>query len=104
MSWPGVQSVLSKLCHVKLLAFKFCLPKKKNRANRGSIIWLATVWQIWLAKNKLLFRREPPGADFVVEIKRRSLQWFKCFAGNSAAGVSYSSCCLDPLACILQRG
>jgi hypothetical protein len=103
MFWLRFQFVLSELCHVNLMAFKLCLPWKKNMDSRGYIIWLATVWQLWLTRNNLNFRKESVDIDSVLEaIKRCSWEWFKTYADNSALGLSFSSWCLEPTSCLLQ--
>jgi hypothetical protein len=103
VNWLGYLAALPGQCHNHLVAFKYVLPKKKKGIMFGYIIWLATVWEIWLYRNRVIFREEYADVDQIVEgIKRRSWEWIRIYAKNSGLGLVFSFWHQYPTACILS--
>lgn len=74
----------------------------KGRARRRSrhIIWMATVWVLWITRNNVIFRSASADViDVVANIKALSWNWFVNRGGKNR-GLLYSDWCSNPLGCI----
>ena len=84
------------------LSFNSFFPNKKSALN-GMLIWLATIWEIWLDRNNVIFRDKLFIIEEVFEAcRRRSWKWFKCYAKGGALGLTYSCLCNCPFNCIIS--
>jgi hypothetical protein len=86
----GFKTIFCSLCPGHLLSFKSLFPNKKNSLS-GLLIWLAVIWEIWLARNNIIFPNKPFVVEEVFEAScRRYWEWFKCYANGGAVGLTYS--------------
>jgi hypothetical protein len=81
--WLGVVSVLSPSVPMSYAVMVGCGSNKKRRKG-FSIIWLASLWVLWNARNDVVFNNALfDGPKVVDSIKRVSWQWF---VNNTAKG------------------
>nr|KYP61726.1 Putative ribonuclease H protein At1g65750 family [Cajanus cajan] len=76
--WFGVSTVLHNSCHENFAHF-IGIPRCSGRDKmRWSVVWLATIWSLWLARNNVIFKDKVVAITDLVElIKIRSWNWIK---------------------------
>lgn len=99
LSWLNVQTDL----HDDLLLMYEGvgdLVKGKGARRVKIIFWAATVYQIWLARNSIVFNNNPTSASSIVtSIKYVSWGWFIARRGRSS-GLCFSDWFCSPMGCI----
>lgn len=96
LSWAGVDN---RLCCEVLSVYNEIggLLKGKNAKRVKHLIWAATVWSIWLARSKVIFKGEVANVNAIVaSIKHVSWGWFIAKRGRNS-GMLYSYWYSSPL-------
>lgn len=79
---------------------QFGLIMNDEDRKRRYVIWCATMWVLWLARNQVVFHgilKETEG--LLMHIKAVSWSWIICPKGEYA-GYSFSDWKVDPMGCI----
>ncbi|CAJ2634841.1 unnamed protein product [Trifolium pratense] len=97
--WLGLLTTLDAegIDHFLLFGELF---KVKDKGRVRHLVWLATTWNLWKLRNKVIFKGEIPDISALLDsIKLFSWIWFNNRFGRNAC-CPFSSWCLDPISCI----
>lgn len=98
--WMGVTEINNRDVLNDFVAFGKVI-KVKNRRGIKHLIWLTVVWNLWIARNEILFKG---GAAFVTSIlmaiKHSAWGWFKARKGRKC-GVSWEEWISCPMGSLL---
>lgn len=98
--WLGVDEAQdgNVICHFREFER---LTKGTRRKGEKYLIWLAAVWNIWIVRNKVVFKGEVVFISSVLlAIKHGAWRWFKARKGRNC-GVSWSDWFNWPMGCLL---
>ncbi|PNX71113.1 pantothenate synthetase [Trifolium pratense] len=99
LKWLGLSSPLDVegIDHFLLFGEFF---KVKDKGHVRHLVWLATTWNLWKMRNKVIFKGDIPDTAVLLDsIKLFSWIWFNGRYGRNVC-CPFSSWCLDPISCI----
>lgn len=101
LGWLGISTVLPNGLEDFFIQFGMSSVTNSKSGRIMSAIWIATIWALWQARNKIAFR----GGTLIVEatvdlIQYKAWLWIK--ANNSAFAYSLVDWIQNPWECILH--
>ncbi|CAJ2641645.1 unnamed protein product [Trifolium pratense] len=99
--WLNVDFIPYEVCWQHFISFG-ALVKNKSYAKARHVIWLATTWSLWRARNNIMFRGDVINLQSLVN-QIIYISWF-WFVGRitSKSSLVFSDWCKDPLSCIFS--
>ncbi|CAJ2643768.1 unnamed protein product [Trifolium pratense] len=99
--WLNVDFIPYEVCWQHFISFG-ALVKNKSYAKARHVIWLATTWSLWRARNNIMFRGDVINLQSLIN-QIIYISWF-WFVGRIASKSSlvFSDWCKDPLSCIFS--
>ncbi|CAJ2651419.1 unnamed protein product [Trifolium pratense] len=101
LSWLGtsLQTGVEGRDHFLLFGDLF---KMKDKGRVRYLVWLATTWNIWNLRNKVIFKGNIPDVSSLLEtIKLHSWLWFTSRYRHRSC-TPFPFWCLNPMSCILS--
>lgn len=103
LRWWGVHSALHNRCKTHFFQFLGLLGTSREKPQLWLVVWYATVWEIWKARNRRMFLEAEIIVTHLVErIKGQSWCWI--FACSKDFCYPLSCWCDNPALCVGLQG